>query len=78
MKYALRAFLHAYPEPEMALKHLNDFICETHELDKNNRETFIVLALVVINTATGETTLAAAGCRSSTAGTAAPPTWSRR
>lgn len=41
VKYALRAFLHGFPKPEIALGHLNDFICETHRLDTDNHEAFI-------------------------------------
>ena len=61
VKYALRAFLHEYQVPELALSHLNDFICETHRLDEDIEEAFIVLALTVLDTATGETALSAAG-----------------
>ena len=61
VKYALRAFLHAYRAPEIALGHLNDFICETHRLDADNEEAFIVLALAVVDTAIGEVVLSAAG-----------------
>jgi len=61
VKYALRAFLHGFPEPEIALGHLNDFICETHRLDTDNQEAFIVLALVVMDTLTGEAAFLAAG-----------------
>lgn len=61
VKYALRAFLHAYPAPEIALSHLNDFICETHRMDKDSGETFIILALAVMDTVTGETIFSSAG-----------------
>jgi PAS domain S-box-containing protein len=61
VKYALRALLHAFPEPEIALGQLNDFICETHSLDAQNHEAFIVLALVVMDTLTGEAAFLAAG-----------------
>ena len=60
VKYALRAFLHAYPSPEIALGYLNDFLCEAHYLDKDS-ETFIVVALAVVNADTGEAAFAAAG-----------------
>lgn len=61
VKYALRAFLHTSPAPEIALAHLNDFIAETHRSDTDAAEMFIVLALVVLNTATGEAVFTAAG-----------------
>ena len=61
VKYALRAFLHEYPAPEIALGRLNDFVCETHRLDTDNRDVFIVLALVVLDTLTGEAAFSAAG-----------------
>jgi PAS domain S-box-containing protein len=61
VKYALRAFLHGFPSPELAFGQLNDFIFENHRLDRDTGETFIVLALAVIDTTTGEATFAAAG-----------------
>ena len=61
VKYALRAFLYAYESPEIALSHLNGFICETHRQDAENKEAFIVLALAVIDTGTGKTIFSAAG-----------------
>ena len=61
VKYALRAFLYAYRSPEIALAHLNDFICKTHHLDTDNSEAFIILALAVIDTSTGEAAFSAAG-----------------
>lgn len=61
VKYALRAFLHEYQDPAVALSHLNAFICDTHRLDKESRESFIVLALAVVNPQTGETVFSAAG-----------------
>lgn len=61
VKYALRAFLHAYQTPGLALSHLNDFICETHRLDKGNVEAFIVLALAIIEAPTGEVVFSSAG-----------------
>ena len=61
VKYALRAFLHAHQSPEVALTHLNEFIYETHRLDADSGEAFIVLALAVLDTATGEATFSSAG-----------------
>ena len=61
VKYSLRALLHEYSAPELALAHLNGFIYETHRLDKDNEEAFIVLALAVVDTVTGEAVFSAAG-----------------
>ena len=61
VKYALRAFLHEHQAPEIALARLNNFICKTHRLDADSGETFIILALVVVDTVTGNTTLSSAG-----------------
>jgi PAS domain S-box-containing protein len=61
VKYALRAFLHENHEPSVALTHLNRFICESHRFDKDGWETFIVLAIVVLNTITGEAIFSSAG-----------------
>jgi PAS domain S-box-containing protein len=61
VKYALRAFLHGFPSPDLALGQLNDFIFENHRLDRETWETFIILALAVVDTTTGEATFAAAG-----------------
>jgi len=61
VKYALRAFLHEYKGPEVALSRLNEFICETHRLDKDSGETFIVLALAVMDTDAGRAHFSMAG-----------------
>ncbi len=61
VKYAFRAFIDEYQSPEVALGHLNRFICKTHRLDQDNAETFIVLAVAVVDTATGESIFSAAG-----------------
>jgi len=61
VKYALRAFLHDCSAPEIALGHLNDFICDTHSMDVDNGEAFIVLALAVLDRNTGEVTFSSAG-----------------
>jgi len=61
VKYALRTLLHEHQSPEIALCRLNEFICKTHQSGKNDSETFIVLALAVVNTHTGEAVFTAAG-----------------
>ena len=65
VKYALRAFLHENREPNIALAHLNDFICETHRLDLNSGEVFVVVAVAVVNTSTGDASFSAAGAEPS-------------
>ncbi len=65
VKYALRAFLHEYPDPQIALAHLNHFICETHRRDPGSKEAFIILALVVVDPITGEAIFSAAGAEPS-------------
>jgi PAS domain S-box-containing protein len=62
VKYALRAFLHQQSHAaEVAMPLLNEFIYETHRLDKNNFESFITLTLAVIHPATGEVIFSSAG-----------------
>ncbi|MGI4788329.1 MAG: SpoIIE family protein phosphatase [Janthinobacterium lividum] len=61
VKYALRAFLHEHRTLAIALTHLNNFICETHGCDPGDAEVFITLAVVVVNTSTGEATFTSAG-----------------
>lgn len=61
VKYALRAFLHNDQSPDVALQQLNDFICESHRLDKVTDETFIILALAIIHIESGRVMLSAAG-----------------
>jgi PAS domain S-box-containing protein len=65
VKYALRAFLHEFNEPDVALEHLNHFICETHASDSNSGEMFIVLALSVVDSLTGKTVFTSAGAEPS-------------
>lgn len=63
VKYALRAYLHAYRSPDIALTHLNEFICESHRHERvtNAAEAFIVLALVLLNAADGDAEFSSAG-----------------
>ncbi|MDR3708065.1 MAG: SpoIIE family protein phosphatase [Capsulimonadaceae bacterium] len=65
VKYALRAFLHICPAPEIALQHLNEFICEEHDQDLDDQETFIILSVALLDPATGEVACAAAGAEPS-------------
>lgn len=60
-RYALRAFLHDDHAPQFALTRLNEFICSTHLLDKDDNHSFIVLAVNVVNTTTGHAEFASAG-----------------
>lgn len=61
VKYVLRGFLGEHSSPVTAISRLNEFICKTHLHDRNDGEMFIVLALVVVNTTTGEAVFSAAG-----------------
>jgi PAS domain S-box-containing protein len=61
VKYALRAFLHEYQEPGVAMTRLNDFICDTHRLDADNGEMFIILVIAVVNSVTGDVVFSSAG-----------------
>jgi PAS domain S-box-containing protein len=64
-KFALRAFLHGSQAPERALADLNEFICETYRRDPVNSEIYVVMALVVVDSITGEATFLAAGAEPS-------------
>ena len=62
VKYALRAYLRETPEPGRALSRLNVFVHDSHRLgDAADDTTFVTLAVVVIQPATGEAAAAAAG-----------------
>ena len=61
VKYALRAFLHAYQWPQEALARLNDFLCDTQDQEENASGGFIVGTLAVVDPASGEATFAVAG-----------------
>lgn len=61
VKYVLRGFLYEHRKPEIALAHLNGFICNSHVYGQDDGETFVVLALAVVDTSTGNSTFAAAG-----------------
>ena len=61
VKYALRAFLRESGDPQQAVERLNDVVCDTHRLDDQGFGTFICLALAVVDTRTGETSVVAAG-----------------
>ena len=62
IKYALRAYLRETPAPGRALSRLNAFVHDNHRLgDEADDNTFVTLAVVVIDPATGEATAAAAG-----------------
>ena len=60
VKYALRAFLHAYKNPGEALAHLNDFLCATQPPLGTEEATLVALALAVADKATGKARFAVA------------------
>jgi PAS domain S-box-containing protein len=62
VKDVLRALVRESPlQPGRALSRLNDFLCGTKALDEAGEGTFITLALVVMDPATGMTVLSCAG-----------------
>ena len=61
VKFALRAFLREMPWPGRALARLNDFVCEAQRQDEWANASLVVLALVVLDPATGEAVYASAG-----------------
>jgi sigma-B regulation protein RsbU (phosphoserine phosphatase) len=63
VKYALRAYLRAYKEPDLArtLARLNRFVCEARDRDGRVHDGFVSLSLAVTNPATGETLVGRAG-----------------
>jgi PAS domain S-box-containing protein len=61
VKYALRAFLRESPSPAEALCRVNRFLCGSQSLENRSFGTFVVLAVAVIDPATGQTQIAAAG-----------------
>jgi PAS domain S-box-containing protein len=65
VKYVMRAYLHCFAAPEQSLAQLNKFICETHAHDPRASETFIVLAVAIVDTDTGATQFLSAGAEAS-------------
>jgi len=61
IKYALRAFLHEYHVAETALNHLNDFVFETQAIEEEDDGRFIVVAIAVVNTKSGDAAFSIAG-----------------
>lgn len=61
IKYALRAFLHAFPDPGEALSHLNDLLCRTQPPLDAGEATLVVLSLAVVDQGSGEAAFAVAG-----------------
>ena len=61
VKYALRAFLHAYADPGAALSHLNDLLCATQSQFGIGEVTLVVLSLAVVDRISGEAVIAVAG-----------------
>jgi serine phosphatase RsbU (regulator of sigma subunit) len=62
VKDVLRAFAREYPHtPTEILSRLNNFVCDIHRFDDQDGESFLTLALAVLDPATGEGTLVLAG-----------------
>lgn len=61
VKYALRAFLRETPAPDRALSRLNAFVHDNQRLNAGTQDdTFVTLAVLVLDPATGEGAAAAA------------------
>lgn len=61
LKHALRAYLRESPYPTQALARLNRFVCDTQRLDGRGDEIFAVMALAVVDPASGDAVLSVAG-----------------
>lgn len=62
IKYTLRAYLREHSDAASALGRLNAFLCESQAMDAGSSdEYFVVLTLAVVDTATGNVRIAAAG-----------------
>ena len=61
MKYALRVLLRENADPLSALSRLNRFLIEAQRLDGRDQDALVCVALAVMNTETGQTTLTSAG-----------------
>lgn len=62
IKFALRAFLREYPSPAIALERLNSFVTDKDRLDLAHLgQSYIALAVVMVNTATGSVNASLAG-----------------
>lgn len=64
VKEVLRAFAREYPHsPSHIVARLNDFVCDTrHYDDDEGEESFVCLAMVILEPATGDGTVISAGC----------------
>ena len=61
VKYALRAFLRETPDPGRALSRLSAFVYDNHRLNREEDNTFVTLAVLVVHLDTGQTVAAVAG-----------------
>ena len=61
IKYTLRAYLREHSDAGSALSRLNAFLCESQAMETGDQEYFVVMTLAVIETATGNMRIAAAG-----------------
>lgn len=61
LKYTVRAYLRESPNPAHALARVNRFVCDTHRLESRNEYTFTVMALAIVDPASGDTVLSTAG-----------------
>ncbi len=61
VKYALRAFLHEYPDPAQALERLNDFLVRSAPLHDERPHSMVAVAVAVLDAGTGQARFGAAG-----------------
>ena len=66
LKYVLRAFIREHEQPGRILEQMNSYLCEGHRLyteglNASGDDAPVCLAVVILDTATGEGTVAAAG-----------------
>ena len=61
VKFALRAFAREHPDPASILLRLNGAVMDAQRMEPRAEVTLVTVALAVIDTATGDTRLSAAG-----------------
>ncbi len=57
VKFALRVYLRESPSPSEALSRLNEYLQDTQDLDGADRDTFVALALAIVDQASGAAAL---------------------
>ncbi len=63
VKDVLRAFAREYPySPASIVARLNDYVCDTRYFDEQGGESFVCMALAILDPERGEGTVLSAGC----------------